>query len=71
MFEFFCDIALGIHQCLLTNPLLRNFIAMCISNFDVISEDIIETNFIFLQLEVPVEHDYINGGVRQYDQINK
>ena len=44
-FQFLSDISLGICQCLLTNPFLRNLILECVSHLEIISEHIIETDF--------------------------
>ena len=44
-FKFGADISLGIDKCLLAYPLLRHLVAVRIGNLEVVSEDVIETDF--------------------------
>ena len=42
LFEFFRDVALGLRERLLADPIVRNFILVRVAHFEVISEDVIE-----------------------------
>ena len=42
LLQFLGDISLRIDKSLLSDPLLRNIVLMCITNFQIISEDIVE-----------------------------